>query len=164
MITLDSSELRCSLCQNDLDTKSRQPRLLPKSGQTVCQVCVLALTSDANDVQLSNRERQSKPHLEDFPLNQTLIRLLSIDHSRAKQEEPMHKLLSDPDVPDALTTSFDDQPVVRNLANNFLDESDSCKKRKSKSSLRLPFKRGGFATQQKEDSGITPPISQYASA
>lgn len=36
MITLDVSELRCSLCHNELDTRTRQPRLLPKSGQTVC--------------------------------------------------------------------------------------------------------------------------------
>lgn len=93
--------------------------------------------------------------MNDFPLNQTLIRLLSLDPGRTKNEiaPSMHKLLSDQDgdMQDAMTTSFDEVPIVRNLANNFIDDtSDSCRKRKSKSSLKLPFKRG-FATQQKDD-------------
>ncbi|KAM3147189.1 hypothetical protein pb186bvf_000905 [Paramecium bursaria] len=138
-------DLMCSICSYDLDIQTRWPRLIPNTGDSICQQCAVQIVDHSIEqekishlipdlqqvlyvVQIKLEQiKGNNLKIDDFPLNQSLVRILQ----KSRQEK--HK--------DDLDWTTDH--------SNFLDElhTSSIKKPPNKLKIFSPENDESFTNQ-----------------
>ncbi|CAK60298.1 unnamed protein product (macronuclear) [Paramecium tetraurelia] len=140
-------ELLCSICGQELDICVRWPRLIPNTGDTICQLCVqqivdqtieadkiIHLQNDLTQVvfPIQNQLQQIKQNqlkLDDFPLNQSLLRILQLQKSKNLRPINLESKMTN--------QTFEEWPSDEtSIDSNFLDELATSVKKPQKLNLK----------------------------
>ena len=80
---MESSELCCSICEENYDSSTREPLMLP-CGHTFCSVCLKSLLSTSTLFCPEDRSQISITSLSELPKNFSLLRMLNKNLSRSE--------------------------------------------------------------------------------
>ncbi|CAD8054890.1 unnamed protein product [Paramecium sonneborni] len=132
-------ELLCSICGQDLDICIRWPRLIPNTGDTICQQCVQKIVDYTiepdkiihlqNDLTQLQQIKQNQLKLDDFPLNQSLLRILQLQKQKNLRSINLESKIN--------TQTFEEWPSNEtSIDSNFLDELATQVKKPQKLNLK----------------------------
>ncbi|CAD8135775.1 unnamed protein product [Paramecium octaurelia] len=132
-------ELLCSICGQDLDICVRWPRLIPNTGDTICQLCVQQIVDQTieadkiihlqNDLSQLQQIKQNQLKLDDFPLNQSLLRILQLQKSKNLRPINLESKMSN--------QTFEEWPSDEtSIDSNFLDDLATSVKKPQKLNLK----------------------------
>ncbi|CAD8132589.1 unnamed protein product [Paramecium pentaurelia] len=132
-------ELLCSICGQDLDICIRWPRLIPNTGDTICQLCVQQIVDQTieadkiihlqNDLTQLQQIKQNQLKLDDFPLNQSLLRILQLQKSKNLRPINLESKMNN--------QTFEEWPSDEtSIDSNFLDELATSVKKPQKLNLK----------------------------
>ncbi|CAK94851.1 unnamed protein product (macronuclear) [Paramecium tetraurelia] len=140
-------ELLCSFCGQDLDICVRWPRLIPNTGDTICQLCVqqivdqtieadriIHLQHDLSQVVFCllhqlQQIKQNQLKLDDFPLNQSLLRILQLQKPKNLRPINLESKMSN--------QTFEEWPSDEtSIDSNFLDDLATSVKKPQKLNLK----------------------------
>ncbi|CAD8143264.1 unnamed protein product [Paramecium octaurelia] len=132
-------ELLCSICGQELDICVRWPRLIPNTGDTICQLCVQQIVDQTieadkiihlqNDLTQLQQIKQNQLKLDDFPLNQSLLRILQLQKSKNLRPMNLESKMNN--------QTFEEWPSDEtSIDSNFLDELATSVKKPQKLNLK----------------------------